>query len=42
MSSKSLDNHINSRNQTEKLNEKEKFNKFDNARKDVILKIKLR
>ena len=40
MSSKDLDNNINSRNQTEKFNEKEELNKVDNASQDVMLKNK--
>ena len=40
MSSKDLDNNINSRNQTEKFNEKEELNKMDNASQDVMLKNK--
>ena len=40
MSSKEIDNNINSRNQTEKFNEKEELNKVDNASQDVMLKNK--
>ena len=40
MSSKDLDNNINSRNQTEKFNEKEELNKVDNVSQDVMLKNK--